>query len=294
MVGFGRVITAMITPFDDNLAVNYDEARNIARFLADNGSDGIVVAGTTGESPTLNREEKIRLFETILDEVGNRVTVIAGTGSNVTADSVALTKEAEKIGVHGVMLVTPYYNKPPQDCLYEHFKRVAENTKLPVMLYNVPGRTGCNLQAATVAKLSLIENIAAVKEASGDLEQIAEIRRMTSDDFYIYSGDDGLTLPLMSIGCCGVVSVVSHVVGNELNDMIQAYERGDVGEARRIHLELLPIFKSMFVTTSPIPVKTAMNMLGFKTGGLRAPLGEANSAQLEVIRESLKEKGILK
>ncbi|WP_052218161.1 4-hydroxy-tetrahydrodipicolinate synthase [Thermincola ferriacetica] len=294
METFGRVMTAMITPFDKDLAVNFGEVRKIARYLADNGSDGIVVAGTTGESPTLTKEEKLRLFEVVMEEVGDRVTVIAGTGSNVTADSVKLTKEAESIGVHGVMLVTPYYNKPPQDCLYNHFKTIAANTSLPVMLYNVPGRTGCNLLPDTAAKLAKIDNIVALKEASGSLDQVGEIRRKTPDNFMIYSGDDGLTLPLLAVGCCGVVSVAAHVVGKEMNEMIAAFQRGDVEKAKSIHLDLLPVFRAMFITTSPIPVKAAMNMLGFAAGELRPPLGPAGPAESEVIRKTLLQKGILK
>lgn len=287
-------MTAMITPFDKDLAVNFGEVRKIARYLADNGSDGIVVAGTTGESPTLTKEEKLRLFEVVMEEVGDRVTVIAGTGSNVTADSVKLTKEAESIGVHGVMLVTPYYNKPPQDHLYNHFKTIAANTSLPVMLYNVPGRTGCNLLPDTAAKLAKIDNIVALKEASGSLDQVGEIRRKTPDNFMIYSGDDGLTLPLLAVGCCGVVSVAAHVVGKEMNEMIAAFQRGDVEKAKSIHLDLLPVFRAMFITTSPIPVKAAMNMLGFAAGELRPPLGPAGPAESEVIRKTLLQKGILK
>ncbi|ADG82258.1 4-hydroxy-tetrahydrodipicolinate synthase [Thermincola potens] len=294
METFGRVMTAMITPFDKDLAVNFGEVRKIARYLADNGSDGIVVAGTTGESPTLTKEEKLRLFEVVMEEVGDRVTVIAGTGSNVTADSVKLTKEAESIGVHGVMLVTPYYNKPPQDYLYNHFKTIAANTSLPVMLYNVPGRTGCNLLPDTAAKLAKIDNIVALKEASGSLDQVGEIRRKTPDNFMIYSGDDGLTLPLLAVGCCGVVSVAAHVVGKEMNEMVAALQRGDVEKAKSIHLDLLPVFRAMFITTSPIPVKAAMNMLGFAAGELRPPLGPAGPAESEVIRKTLLQKGILK
>ncbi len=293
MFSFGRVVTAMITPFDAGLAVNYEEARVIAKYLVDNGSDGIVVAGTTGESPTLTQEEKLRLFEVVMDEVGDRVKVIAGTGSNVTADTVKLTKEAESIGVHGVMLVTPYYNKPPQQCLYNHFKTVAENTKLPVMMYNVPGRTGCNMLPETVAQLAAIDNITCVKEASGSIDQIAEIRRITPKDFVVYSGDDGLTLPLLSVGCHGIVSVVAHVVGREMQEMIQAFVKGDVQKAAKIHLGLLPIFRSMFITASPIPVKTAMNMLGFKAGDLRPPLGGPTETEYNAIKQSLMDKGIL-
>lgn len=284
---FGRVLTAMVTPFDAKLEVDYTKARQLARYLVDNGSDGIVVAGTTGESPTLSNEEKIKLFETVVDEVGDRAVVIAGTGNNDTADSVNMTKEAQKAGVHGIMAVTPYYNKPPQEGLYVHFRTIAEATDLPVMLYNIPGRAAANIMPDTVARLAEIDNIIAIKEAAGSLDQAAEIRRKTPDDFIIYSGEDSLTLPMLSVGCHGVISVVSHVFGVELQQMIKAFLEGDVKTATKLHLELFPVFKAMFVTTNPIPVKAALNMMGHDVGGLRPPMVLPTDSELTVVRNML-------
>ncbi|WP_418790162.1 4-hydroxy-tetrahydrodipicolinate synthase [Phosphitispora sp. TUW77] len=285
---FGRVLTAMVTPFDSKMEVDYGQARKLARYLADNGSDGIVVAGTTGESPTLTREEKIRLFETIVDEVGNRVKVIAGTGSNITSDSVSLTMEAEKVGVDGAMLVTPYYNKPPQRGMYQHFRTVAKATNLPIMLYNVPGRTSSHLLPDTIAELAKIDNIIAVKEASGSLPLAGEIRQKTPEDFLLYCGEDAIILPMLSVGGYGVVSVVAHIVGNELQAMVKAFLEGDTDTARKIHLDLIPVFDGMFLTTNPIPVKTAMNLMGYDVGGLRPPLVSATDDETEAIRDLLK------
>lgn len=291
MFDFGKVLTAMVTPFNSQMEVDYGKARQLARYLVENGSDGIVVAGTTGESPTLTKEEKLRLFENIADEVGGRAKVVAGTGSNITADSVALTRDAGKTGVDGVMLVSPYYNKPPQEGLYYHFRTVAEATDLPVMLYNVPGRTGSNILPETVARLAEVDNIVAVKEASGNLEQVGDIRRTTPDSFLIYSGEDALTLPMLAVGGHGVVSVVAHVVGKELQEMIKAFEAGDTKTAARIHLELFPVFRAMFVTANPIPVKAAMNMMGLEAGGLRPPLLPAGEKELAAVRSALENLG---
>jgi len=284
---FGRVLTAMVTPFNPVLEIDYGKARQLARYLVENGSDGIVVAGTTGESPTLTKEEKIKLFESVTDEVGDRAAVIAGTGSNITADSVWLTREAEKVGVHGVMLVTPYYNKPPQDGLYNHFRTIAEATDLPIMLYNVPGRTSQNMLPDTVSRLAEVENIVALKEASGNLDQTTEIRRKTPPDFKIYSGEDSLTLPMLTVGCYGVVSVVAHVVGVELQNMVRAFLAGDTATATKIHLDLFPVFKTLFISTNPIPVKAAMNLMGHDVGGLRPPLLPAGEKELLAIRTVL-------
>ena len=289
MSDFGRVLTAMVTPFNSRLEVDYGQARKLARYLADNGSDGIVVSGTTGETSTLTNEEKIRLYETVADEVGSTTKVIAGTGNNDTADSVYVTKEAEKVGVHGVMAVVPYYNKPPQEGIYNHFKMIAGATSLPLIMYNIPGRTSVNMLPDTIARLAQIDNITALKEAAGSLDQAAEIRRKTPADFIIYSGDDSLTLPLLTVGCHGVISVVSHVVGREMQEMIRAYLSGDVAGATRMHLDLFPIFKGLFITTNPIPVKAAMNMMGIEVGGLRPPMLPANDAESAAIRKLLED-----
>ncbi len=290
---FGRVLTAMVTPFDKDMAVNYDLARKLARHLAESGSDGLVVAGTTGESPTLSKEEKIELFRVIVEEVGGQAIVVAGTGSYDTASSVALTQAAEKVGVDGVMLVAPYYNKPSQEGLYQHFKTIAKSTHLPVLLYNIPGRTGVNMLPATVARLAEIDNIVAIKEAAGSMDQVSELRRLLPDHFSIYSGDDSLTLPMLSLGAKGVVSVASHVVGPRIKEMINAFMAGNVTLATQIHLNLYPIFKGLFITTNPVPVKAALNMLGYQVGPPRLPLVEATPAEKESIKKMLAEAKLL-
>lgn len=290
---FGRMLTAMVTPLEKDMAVNYGLARKLARHLAESGSDGLVVAGTTGESPTLSREEKIELFRVIVEEVGGRVSVLAGTGSNDTASSVALTQAAEKVGVDGVMVVAPYYNKPSQEGLYQHFKTIAESTNLPVLLYNIPGRTGVNVLPATVARLAEIENIVAIKEAAGSMDQVSELRRLLVDHFSIYSGDDSLTLPVLSLGGKGVVSVASHIAGMRLKEMINAFMSGNVTLATQIHLGLYPLFKGLFITSNPVPVKAALNMLGYQVGPPRLPLVEATPAEKESIKKVLAELKLL-
>lgn len=285
---FGRVLTAMVTPFHKDMSLNYDQARKLARYLVENGSDGLVVAGTTGESPTLTKEEKVELFRAVVEEVGGKAVVIAGTGSYSTADSIALTRAAEKVGVDGIMLVAPYYNKPSQEGLYRHFKAVAESTNLPVMPYNIPGRTSVNVLPATVVRLAEVPNIVAIKEASGSLDQVSELRRSLPDHFAIYSGDDSMTLPVMALGGKGIVSVVGHLVGQRLQDMVNAYTSGNTKLATQIHLELFPIFKGMFITTNPVPVKAALNMMGFDVGGPRLPLLEATVSEKEAIAVTLK------
>ncbi len=287
MTDFGRVLTAMVTPFNSAMEVDYGKARKLARYLVENGSDGLVVSGTTGESPTLTNEEKIKLYAAVVDEVGGRAKVIAGTGNNDTADSVWLTREAEKVGVHGIMAVAPYYNKPPQEGVYNHFRTIAEATGLPVMLYNIPGRASINIMPDTISRLAQIDNIVALKEAAGSLDQASEIRRKTPPDFLIYCGEDSLTLPMLSIGSHGVVSVVSHVVGPELQKMVNTFLDGDLQTAARIHLDLFPVFKTMFITTNPIPVKAALNMMGLEVGGLRPPMLPANEAEMAAIRKML-------
>ncbi|TMW73261.1 4-hydroxy-tetrahydrodipicolinate synthase [Alteribacter natronophilus] len=271
-MNFGKIITAMVTPFDAKGNVDFQKTEQVIEYLIANGSDGIVVAGTTGESPTLSQEEKLALFEHAVKVVNKRIPVIAGTGSNNTYQSAEFTRKAEKTGVDAVMLVVPYYNKPSQRGMYEHFRTIAEKTSLPVMLYNVPGRTVANMLPETVIELSKIDNIVSVKEASGDLDQITDIIDRTPEDFTVYSGDDGLTLPIMSIGGSGVVSVASHVLGNEMQDMVTAYENGNVKEAASIHRRILPVMNGLFAAPSPTPVKTALQMKGLDAGGVRLPL----------------------
>jgi len=282
-----RLMTAIITPFDDNLQVNYSKAEELAEYLVDNGSEGLVVCGTTGESPVLSHEEKLGLFEAIKRKVGHRVPVWAGTGSNDTAASIELSRKAEKVGVDGVMLVTPYYNKPTQEGLYQHFKAVAGSVSLPVMVYNVPGRTSANLLPETVARLARIENITAVKEACGNTDQVSQLTTLVPDDFLIYCGDDSMTLPLMALGAVGVVSIASHLVGNEIKAMIDAFVNGDLAGAIKLHRQLFPIFKGLFVTTNPIPLKEALNMMNKEVGGLRLPLCGADEKDRAAIRQML-------
>ncbi len=289
----GQVLTAMITPMKKDGSVDYKQAVTLAEQLVNNGSDGLVVCGTTGESATLTFEEKVQMFTEIVNDLGGSTEVIAGTGSNDTAASIALTKAAEKAGVDGIMLVTPYYNKPSQEGLYQHFKAIAENSSLPIMLYNVPGRTNTNLLPETVARLAEIPNIVAVKEASGNLEQVSYLRSITPDDFLIYSGDDSLTLPILAVGGCGVVSVAAHLVGRRIKAMVEAFLAGRVQEATSIHLELLPIFRTLFITTNPVPVKRSLEYLGIDTGPVRPPLVDLTEEEAEKIKATLKRFGLL-
>ncbi len=271
-VDFGRVLTAMATPFNAAGDVDYDVAGKLARHLVDHGTDTLVVCGTTGESPTLTWDEEYRLFQSVMAAVADRGQVMAGTGSNSTREAIEATQKAEALGVDGAMLVVPYYNKPPQAALIDHFSAIAAAVELPILLYNVPGRTGCNLLPETVAKLATIPNIVALKQANGNLDQASEIRRQSPAEFALYSGEDSLTLPMLSLGAKGVVSVASHLVGAELQAMIQAFSAGDVQKATDIHLRLMPLFKVLFVTTNPIPVKAALQLQGWEMGECRPPL----------------------
>ncbi|MFO7245687.1 MAG: 4-hydroxy-tetrahydrodipicolinate synthase [Thermaerobacter sp.] len=273
---YGRVITAMVTPFDADLQVDYGRAAELARRLVEGGCDGLVVTGSTGEAATLSFAEKVRLYRTVVEAVGDRVFVWAGTGSNNTEETVRLSRAAAEAGVDGLLLVVPYYNKPPQASLERHFTRVADAVDIPVMLYNVPGRTATNMEPATVARLAQHPRIVALKESSGNLTQASAVRRACPDDFVIYSGDDDLTLPMLAVGARGVVSVAGNVVPGAIARMIAAFEAGDVAEARRLHLRLFPFFRALFVTSNPIPVKCALEIAGFPVGGLRQPLDAAD------------------
>lgn len=273
MVKFGRVLTAMITPFKEDGSVNYAVAEQLAVHLADHGTDSLVVCGTTGESPTMTWDEEYELFQVVQKAVVGKALVIAGAGSNSTSEAVAATKKAAKLGLDGCLQVVPYYNKPPQEGLYNHFRAIAQSApELPIMLYNIPGRTGQNMLPETVARLAQIPNIVAVKEASGNLDQASQIRCLTSPEFAIYSGDDSLTLPMLAVGGSGVVSVASHLVGEQLQQMIKAFEAGQVQVATQIHLQLFDLFKALFLTTNPIPVKTALKLQGWDVGSTRPPL----------------------
>lgn len=263
----------MITPFSEDGRVNYTIAEKLATHLAENGTDTLVVCGTTGESPALSWDEEYELFRVVQQAVAGKAQVIAGTGSNSTHEAIQATQKAAKLGLDGSLQVVPYYNKPPQSGLYQHFKAIAEATPdLPMVLYNIPGRTGQNLQPETVIRLAEIPNIVAIKEASGNLDQASQIRRSTPVEFAIYSGDDSLTLPLLSVGGQGVVSVASHLVGLQLQSMLQAFFVGQVQSAINIHLQLFPLFKALFLTTNPIPVKAALQLQGWQVGSPRLPL----------------------
>lgn len=272
LVQFGKIVTAMATPFDNKGNIDFAKTTKLVNYLLENGTDSLVVAGTTGESPTLTTEEKIALFRHVVSVVNGRVPVIAGTGSNNTRASIELTKKAEEIGVDAVMLVAPYYNKPNQEGLYQHFKAIAESTSLPVMLYNIPGRSVVNISVDTIVRLAEIPNIVAVKDASGNLDAMTEIIARTKDDFLLYSGDDGITLPVLAIGGAGVVSVASHIIGNEMQQMIAAFEAGELAKAAKLHQKLLPIMKGLFAAPSPVPVKTALQLKGLDVGSVRLPL----------------------
>jgi 4-hydroxy-tetrahydrodipicolinate synthase len=272
MIHIGRVSTAMVTPFDKNGHIDFAKTTQLVNYLIENGTDSLVVAGTTGESPTLSKEEKLALFDHVVKITNNRIPVIAGTGSNNTYESIELTKKAEQLGVDAIMAVAPYYNKPNQEGLYQHFKAIAEVTSLPLMVYNIPGRSAVNILPETIIRLSKIANIVAVKEASGDLNAMTQIIANTDDDFVLYSGDDGLTLPALSIGGAGVVSVASHVIGNEMQEMVKAFLDGEIAKAAKMHQHLLPLMQGLFAAPNPAPVKTALQVTGLAVGSVRLPL----------------------
>ncbi|MCM3542772.1 4-hydroxy-tetrahydrodipicolinate synthase [Priestia megaterium] len=272
MIDFGKVATAMVTPFDHKGNIDFEKTTQLINYLISNGSDALVIAGTTGESPTLSTEEKLALFRHSVKVVDGRVPVVAGTGSNNTYASIELTKKAEEIGVDAIMIVAPYYNKPNQEGLYQHFKTIVESTELPVMLYNIPGRSVINMSVDTIVRLAELPNVVALKDASGDLDAMTAIIAQTSDDFALYSGDDGLTLPVLAIGGTGIISVASHIIGNEMQEMVKLYESGNPKEAAKIHQRIVPVMKSLFAAPSPTPVKTALQLKGLDVGSVRLPL----------------------
>ncbi|PSL36377.1 4-hydroxy-tetrahydrodipicolinate synthase [Planomicrobium soli] len=286
-MNFGQVVTAMVTPFDANGEIDFQATKTLVEYLISNGSDGLVVAGTTGESPTLSSEEKVELFKFVVATVNGRIPVIAGTGSNNTRASISLTKQAEEAGVDGIMLVAPYYNKPSQEGMFQHFQAIAAVTSLPVMLYNIPGRSVVNMSAELIIRLSEIDNIVSVKEASGDLDAMAAIIEGTPDTFSLYSGDDGLTLPVLAIGGHGIVSVASHVIGSEMQEMISSFKQGDTVSAASAHRQLLPIMKALFAAPNPTPVKTALNLTGVPVGGVRLPMIPLTAEQSETLKQVL-------
>ncbi|HVE92091.1 MAG TPA: 4-hydroxy-tetrahydrodipicolinate synthase [Actinomycetota bacterium] len=293
MSRFGRVVTAMVTPFRDDLSLNVDEAQRLARHLVDSGSDGLVVAGSTGEGPTLTHEEKVTLFRAVADAVSGDAKVICGTGTYSTADTVELTVQAAKTGADGVLVVTPYYNKPPQHALLEHFRTVADASDLPVMLYDIPGRTALKIEVETLLKAAEHPRIQAVKQATDDLTSLARLMAAVPDGFELYSGQDDWTLALQAWGACGVVSVASHVVARKIGEQLDAFDRGDVESARRAQASYVPLVQALFCTTNPIPVKAAMNLLGFKAGPPRPPLGEARPEEVAQVRSALQAAGAL-
>ncbi|OUM88398.1 MAG: 4-hydroxy-tetrahydrodipicolinate synthase [Bacillus thermozeamaize] len=280
---FGRVITAMITPFDERGQVDWEACGALIDHLVNHGTDDLVVAGTTGESPTLTDEEKLELFRFAVQKMRGRGQVIAGVGGNNTEKTIWLSREAQKCGVHALMLVLPYYNRPSQEGLYQHFKAIAGKVDLPIMLYNIPGRTAVNLTPETLKRLAEIDNIVAIKEASGDLTQMTRMIAVTHGDIALYSGDDKLTLPVLSIGGKGVVSVASHVVGRQMQQMIDHFAAGRVSEAARLHQHLLELFEVLFITNSPAPLKFLLNHLGIKAGPVRLPLAEVSQSEAETI-----------
>ncbi|WP_153722846.1 4-hydroxy-tetrahydrodipicolinate synthase [Sporosarcina cascadiensis] len=286
-MNFGQIVTAMVTPFDERGEIDFAATENLINHLIANGSDSLVISGTTGESPTLTLEEKVALFKFTVQITAGRVPVIAGTGTNGTRESIELTRHAENAGVDGIMLVTPYYNKPCQEGLYQHFKTIADTTALPVMLYNIPGRSAVNMEPETIIRLAEVPNIVTVKEASGNLEAMAAIIDSTPDNFTLYSGDDGLALPVLAIGGAGVVSVSAHVIGNEMQSMIQNFKSGNLQEAAQQHRRLLPIIKEMFSAPNPSPVKAALNLKGVAVGGVRLPILPLPEANLQTLKNVL-------
>ena len=288
MKGFGRLLTAMVTPFDEGGRLDYEQSKKLALALLNSGSDGVVVVGTTGESPTLIRDEELHLFAEVKSAVGEQGSVIASTGSNSTAEALEATKGAERIGVDACILVVPYYNKPTQEGLYQHFKTIAHSTNLPCILYNVPSRTVVSLSADTVIRLSQIDNIIGVKEASGNLSEISKIISNSSEGFLVWSGNDSDTLPILALGGYGVVSVASHLVGNQIRQMIDSFTNGEIENASRIHRQLLPLINALFIVSNPIPVKYALNQIGFYVGKPRLPLTEPDEKSANIIRDALK------
>lgn len=289
MARFGRLVTAMVTPFNDQREIDYGKTERLIDHLLATGSEGIVVSGTTGESPTLTRTEKLELFRHVVAYAKGRCHIIAGTGSNDTAASIEFTQAVKEIGVDAVMLVAPYYSKTSQEGLYEHFKAIAASTDLPVMLYNVPGRTAVNMTAETTLRLAQLPNVVCIKEASGNLGQMAKIIEHAPEGFELYSGDDGLTLPVLAIGGVGVISVASHVVGTQMQNMINAFFAGDYAQAASLHRKLLPVFEGLFAYPSPTPVKAALNKLGVDVGGVRLPLVELNEKEKAFVHSLLEQ-----
>ncbi len=290
---FGSVVTAMVTPFGDDFSLDLDGAQELARWLLDHGSDALVVAGSTGEAATLSHREKADLFRAVVEAAEGRGKVICGTGTYNTAETIELNHDAEKAGADAVLVVTPYYSRPPQRGLIAHFTKIAENTELPVMLYNIPSRTACLIEADTLLTLAELPNVVAVKDATGDLQTLSRIVKESPPDFEVYSGDDWATLSVVCLGGVGVVSVASHLVGDRMKEMIELASAGDVAAARKIHEDLLPLFKGLFIVSNPIPVKTALQIAGHSAGPLRLPLVPATDDERAQIERAMKDAGAL-
>lgn len=291
---FGRMIPAMVTPFDENLELDLKQARALARRLVEGGSDALVINGTTGESPTVFYPQKMKLFEAVVAEVGGEVPIIANVGDNCTADTVDFAQDVQKLGVNAFMLVVPYYNKPPQEGLYQHFKTIAESVDLPCILYNIPGRCVINMTAETTLRLANdVENIVAIKEASGNLEQVAAIIKDAPDGFDVYSGDDSLTYEMMKLGAAGVISTAGNVSPARMKEITTLCAAGNFEEAKKAHDAFLPLMDELFVTANPIMVKEALNLAGFPVGGVRLPLVNATEEQSAHLAQVMKEVGIL-
>lgn len=293
---FGRLLTAMVTPFNADGSINYAAGADFADWLLANGSDGLVVEGSTGEAATMDMDEKIKFMQTIAARVNGRAKIVAGAGTNCTASTIDLVKKMEACGVDGVLVVGPYYNKPTQEGYYQHFAAVAKATKLPIIVYNVPGRTGGNIAPETVARLAAdFSNIVAIKEAAGNVAQTAELYRVLPEDFSIYSGDDGLILPFLSVGACGLISVLANVNGNILQQLMQAYSEGRVKDAADINKVMVPLAKAMFIESNPIPIKAAVTKVtGIEAGAPRLPLTPISAAAEAKLDAALKAAGMIK
>jgi 4-hydroxy-tetrahydrodipicolinate synthase len=279
----------MVTPFNAKGEVDHKQAQKLAKALVNSGSDGLVVTGTTGERPTMTDEEQLDLFTSVREAIGAKGTIIAGTGGNCTRESIAMTERAKQRGVDAALLVVPYYNKPTQEGMYQHFKAIAESTSLPCIVYNVPARTVTNMAPETAIRLSKVDNIVGIKEASGNMEQVAKIIQGARKGFLVWSGNDGDTFPIMAMGGYGVISVASHLVGKQIKDMIQHTVRGNMKEAAAIHLNLLPLINALFIVSNPIPVKYALNHVGFRVGKPRLPLTEPDDKSKTIIETTLKD-----
>jgi 4-hydroxy-tetrahydrodipicolinate synthase len=290
---FGSVITAMVTPFRDDYALDLDGAQSLAAWLLENGTDGLVVSGSTGEAPTLTHQEKRDLFRAVVEVAKSKGKVICGTGTYDTAETIELTHDAERAGADAVLVVTPYYNRPPQRGLIAHFTKVADSTSLPIILYNIPSRTACLIEPDTLLRLAELENIVAVKDSTGDFQTASRIMKESPPDFDLYSGDDWATFPLCCMGAAGIVSVASHLVGDRIREMIELIQTGDVPSARKIHDDLMPLFKGLFVTSNPIPVKVALEIAGRPVGPPRLPLVPATTEERAKVQQAMQDAGVI-